>query len=854
MQQQRLLFRMQLFFLALFILLSAVLFSMQIVDYQEYALQAQQAMTRTVFREGTRGEILDRNGTVLATNIVTYKAAVDFDGKTSEELNGMLRNAFAILQMGEYECSFSLPLGMQDGKAVFKGQQQKMFCSTYHVPENSTAAECFLHLCQEYDIEPKDSDALALLSTEIGVENEEIISQTDAQVYSLTQIAERYEVQFLKDESGLRLLSLPAQQLQKDFLAECETVLGHSPYQDILPFIVDENQTLEWNTAEIRDLKERLGCKATDSAQTVLLALIERYHLENDTQNASFFEIAAVRVAIEAQTYLRYEPIAFASFSDDAMCAMMMENSELLPGLIVQEETQRVYPGQMLLSPILGYTGVVTAELQESARAMGYDIQINSIGRDGIEWMLNEELVPQNGSSTMLVDSSGSDVRIVEQDAPQQGNTVKLTIDADLQSVAEQALQETLDTLQTQGYSNATIGALVAMETKTGRILCMASLPQYDPNQFSAGISEEVWAELNPQDDDGQDVARPMVNQAVNVAYPPGSLYKLFVAAEALECGALQPEETITDLGKYTRYSTEQAPSCWLYRQTGQTHGTIDVVDALAGSCNYFFYELGTRLKSEGLAEMAKKFGFGESTKIGLPGEVSGIVGGEEYTQSVLKSKLNNALLTAGATETDAEQIANLLADTLPSQEEGIERMVQAGVQREQAEEIYYIARDECYRPSNVLSLAIGQGDNTATVLQMTNALAALSQRGERYRPTLVLQVDGQEIVPEVVQEPFLSQSTVDIILEGMQRTSQSGGTAAHTMDDCPVNVGVKTGSAEQTDKEAFAWFGALAPVEDPEIAVVALIVQGGSGYNAAAPVEKVLCAYFSQSTEATVD
>lgn len=338
-------------------------------------------------------------------------------------------------------------------------------------------------------------------------------------------------------------------------------------------------------------------------------------------------------------------------------------------------------------------------------------------------------------------------------------------------------------------------GAMVVMNVKTGEILAMASYPDFDPSKFTFGIDEETW---NTYKDSN------MKNRAIQEIYPPGSIYKMVTAVTGLETGEINKSTRINDTGRYTYYKDYQ-PACW--KLSG--HGYLNVTSAIQHSCNYFFYETGRRVGIDNLAKYTKHFGLGKKTGIELLGEATG--------------KLNER--TEGKT----------------------------------------------WNPGDTIQAAIGQLNNQYTPIQMAKYTSMLANGGKQVKPTLIKTIksaDGTEVPKEEYEAYFneklgiteeaddginINPENLKLVLEGMRSvTSESGGTAYRYFKDFNIEVGGKTGSAQvgTNNERAHAWFIGFAPFDSPEIAVVILVENGGSGSYTAGAARDVMAEYFGMNTQ----
>ena len=412
--------------------------------------------------------------------------------------------------------------------------------------------------------------------------------------------------------------------------------------------------------------------------------------------------------------------------------------------------------GSGTLAPhLLGRVGAMSPEEWEVYQEEGYAMDAQ-VGKDGAEAAFESLLHGTPGTKVLETDRNGQVTGESYSVTPQPGKDVTLTLDKDLQAAARSALQAFLDS-----HPQATGGAVAALDVSDGGVLAMVSLPDYDTATFSAD-----YPSLSQAPD------TPLMNRAVQGLYALGSTFKLVTAAAALEEGYLTPETQILDTGRYTYYKSPQ-PQCWLYRQEGRTHGLETLSEAIADSCNIFFYDAGRRVGIETLDRYAHTLGLGEKTGIELAGEKAGVVAGPAYTASV------------GGT----------------------------------------------WYEGSVLSAAIGQENNRFTPLQLAHMTATLVSGGERRQVHILKKAEGEGPYETVsLGKEEISQENLAAIKEGMGAVTRSGSLAA-AFRDLPVEAGAKTGSAQVAGAElANAVLVCFAPYDDPQIALAIVVEQGGSG------------------------
>ncbi|GAB4242119.1 MAG: penicillin-binding protein 2 [Acidobacteriota bacterium] len=310
---------------------------------------------------------------------------------------------------------------------------------------------------------------------------------------------------------------------------------------------------------------------------------------------------AEVRERLEAtRGYPAFQPLLVRQGLSLAEASVVLSHASDFPELQVLDEPRRFYPHGELAAHVLGYVGEISEEeLQQpehASRRLG-----DWIGKAGIEKVFDSQLSGRPGYVHQLVDSRGRVLGELERRPPETGDPLPLTLDLELQRVAEEALGERP-------------GSVLAFDTRSGEVLALASRPAFDPNWFAARLRPDRWRELtgNPY--------RPLFNRATQAALSPGSIFKVVVALAALDAGVITPEWSVYCAGGtelYGRYFR-----CWF----AGGHGRVNLYEAIRNSCNVYFYTLGQRLGIERIAAFAERLGLGQPTGIELPGEVPGIV------------------------------------------------------------------------------------------------------------------------------------------------------------------------------------------------------------------------------------
>ena len=511
-------------------------------------------------------------------------------------------------------------------------------------------------------------------------------------------------------------------------------------------------------------------------------------------------KIMAIRYEISYQGYSNTKSIQIAqNISRNTLLEIKERNSDF-PGVEITEEPKRVYPLGNTASHIIGRIGRIEEE-ELKGNEDTYD-QNDIIGKSGIEYVFEEFLKGKNGVKQIDMDVEGTITNEYIAKEAVAGNDVILTIDSKLQATAEQALKNNIERIANGAFGKASpadAGVAVVLNVKTGEVLAMASNPDYDPSAFVNGIDENTWNYYINGD------TKPLENKAISAMYSPGSTYKMVTALAGLETGAITTTDKIRDTGIYRKYNSSW--KCW--KISG--HGYLDVSNAIERSCNYFFYELGDRVGIDTLAKYSYYLGLGHKTGIELKGEISGVLASNEIAKQ----------------------------------------------------------ENRVWNPGETISAAIGQSYNTFTPIQMAKYVAMVANRGKKLDVTIVKSIirpDGSEIprneyeskvseklglTPDNTEEMSFNEANIQAILEGMRGvTSESGGTAYSTFRDFDIEVGGKTGSAQTgVEGKTNAWFVGFAPFDNPEIAIVVFVRNGGSGGYTAEVARDIIAQYFGMNT-----
>jgi penicillin-binding protein 2 len=498
---------------------------------------------------------------------------------------------------------------------------------------------------------------------------------------------------------------------------------------------------------------------------------------------------------LDTELYYSYQPVPVAGFVPEEVFFKVREEPEDFQGVQVVEKSVRSYPNGRLGAHVLGWVGQITKDDLESYpnRFRGYGPS-DAVGQAGVEWTYEKWLRGTPGREVFLVNSDGEVLREFDPTPPQPGHDLVLSMDLDIQRIAEQELQAGMEAARTQfddstgRYLEANAGAVVVLDPKTGGIVAMASSPTFHPSWYVEGLSDEQARYLNENE------AAPALNRATQITYAPGSTFKPFVALTAIK-------EGIAEIGGYydcpAEYVHPGDESGTVFTNwNGQAGGILTIAEGLKVSCDSQYYKWGSAFyfrdaetNRQELQRGVRQWGFGRPTGLDLPNEAAGVVPDRDF---VVENQ-----------------------DRYP----------------------------DGWIPGIDILLAIGSGETKATPLQVAQAYAALAT-GELCRPHLVSRIEDRDgtLVKRIggaCRKVPLSAAQLDYVNEALE-TVTTGGTAASVFAGCPLQVAGKTGTAERDTSGRFqdtSWFAGVVPADDPEYVVIAAVEQGGFGAETAAPI-----------------
>ncbi|MDD2374252.1 MAG: penicillin-binding transpeptidase domain-containing protein [Eubacteriales bacterium] len=503
-------------------------------------------------------------------------------------------------------------------------------------------------------------------------------------------------------------------------------------------------------------------------------------------------------------SFINGTPVEIARNLPDELISLINEQNFRFMGTIIDYDSQRAYSDQVrYLSHVIGYIGRISSSQYEQLRELGYEPDA-MIGQAGVESSAERYLSGQNGVKPYNIWSVSAENGVFFPQSTGKdavpGNDIQLTIELPLQKLAQTSLEQVIEQIRNspdnKNKGDADAGSVVVLNAKTGAVLAMASYPYYDPNDFLIQSYDEEAAKRVSQylQDNDQ---KPMMNRAIMEIYAPGSTFKPVTAVAALESGAITPTSSVIRC-RGSEVIGDWPWRCLEYPVGG--HGDLTLTRGMATSCNMYFYHLGVKTGVDNIDYWGRKLGLGELTGIDLPGEVKGYRSSRD-TKILLRSN----------------------------------------------------PADQIWFPADTCQTAIGQFDNSFTVLQLARYTAAVAT-GNLVTPHVVSQVirhDGVVIEynnPEP-QPIGMEQTTLDAVREAMVAVSRDNeGTARKYFSDYPIDVAAKTGTAE-TGKEDVSSSNGLficyAPADDPEIVIAQIIEKGAWGSNTIGIAKNILDAWF---------
>ncbi len=551
--------------------------------------------------------------------------------------------------------------------------------------------------------------------------------------------------------------------------------------------------------------------------------------------------------AINDKNVRKFEPIKIAKDVPLDVVTKIAENQAELKGVEINVEPMRQYVYGDFMPHVLGYVREISQAQLEKHKDEKYNLG-DRFGQAGLENVYEKYLRGKDGDRLVEVDISQHPVRILDIEGPVPGNNIILNVDYNLQKAAEEALDNTMAMLQKDKYPMAKAGAVVLLDVNSGKVLAMASKPGFDPNIFNGKITPAQSEELFGSKDKNP---FPAFNNRAMMGYAPGSTFKMVTSTAILESKKATVNDTIQDPGSVFLFG--RSYKCW--KPSG--HGTVNLIKAIQVSCNVYFYQMGLKAGVDNLVKYAREYGLGQKTGIDLPNESAGLVPSPEWKKNLNEPSLKDRY-EKKYKEIEAKYDKLIKNAATERERKSLARQRDQEINQQKADyKIKYYWNVE-WREFETIIMAIGQGYNLYTPLQMANYIATIANGGTRYKPYLVDRIVDykgnivKQFDKEVAGRANVSPETLAAIRHGMSLVTKPGGTAGGIFAGFPVHVAGKTGTA-QTGKDKYGnerpthgWFVGFAPYEKPEVAVAAIVEFGGHGGSSAGIVARdVLAAYF---------
>jgi Cell division protein FtsI/penicillin-binding protein 2 len=764
-------------------ILGVRLFSLTVVEGKQWDQAASSISIKSISTSAPRGEILDRYGRVLAGNKPSFTVQFSAGDLSNEDINRISLNLIHILEANGDQYYDNFPIKIENGSYYYTYQKDiEDWLTAQAMPANYTAEQAFNELRTRQSID-EGLDKYA--------------AQTELQtVYNIFPPISVKNMKFLKE-------------LDK------ESFLGR--------YYLDTDLTAEQAFRALREKFEISPTLSDDEARKILI----------------------VRDELSSQGYRKYMPAKIAGGVSNKTIVIMEEKNSDLPGVEVVAESVRYYPNGNTAAHVLGYLGQISeSEKSKYIDEKGYK-STDMVGQEGIEKSFESTLKGTDGTKNVEVNAFGELVRVINETQPQKGKDVYLTIDLELQKTAEAALKQALTEIQRAGtfksqwgdfkygtaYKNANVGAVVALDVKTGDVLAMASNPDFDPNLFATGISKDNWNALQGQNPRDPLSPLPLFNVAARTAVQPGSTFKLVTATAALESG-LDPFKRLYD-GGYVKIGN-RTYACLIWNRSKGSHGYVNLAEALEVSCNYYFFDVATGrdfykktslgfkepINIEKIESYAQQYGLGVKTGIEIP-ETVVPVPSQERKMAQIKSMLKNVLVGRAEMYFEKSVIQdksklNQNINTIvswteenPSRNTIIQRLGKLGIKENLIETVADLCKftyfnQAAWTTGDELNIAIGQGENAYTPLQMANYVATVGNKGVHNQVSLIKAIEGEGTH---IKEPgkkidVKNDDYFKYIIDGMKLVATGPkGSLTGTFGHFPVQVAGKSGTAQRAGK-----------------------------------------------------
>ncbi len=873
--------------LVLMLILALRLFVLTVVQHDKWSQSASDQSTKMIYTSAPRGNIYDRNGQVIASNKQIFSVTFSSDSSDSKAVNRHILSLMRLLEKDGDEYIDEFPIKISKSGSMYWTYDQDLakWLDSMDLRTDLTAEQ-----------------ALKALRVRYG------IPTSDTRYEAIEELANTYNV------------NVPITASSMTYTYDSEKT----------------NFLAKWGCFTTKQSENGV------SARTAFNKLRKNFKISSSLSDNDARKILIVRNEMKStQSY-----IAATVAKEVSKKTIIKVGENTIPGASIQSQYKRYYPNKDTAAHIVGYMGSISeANSAYYVDKLGYSSN-DLIGSAGIESAYETYLHGQSGVKKILVNSSGQYVKTISKTKPKKGKDVYLTIDLDLQETAESALASAISSAGSQCQS----GATVAMDTKTGQVLAMASYPSYNPNIFATGITTKAWKSVQSKNTRDSLAPAPLYNNATMASVAPGSTFKPITAVTALQCG-LNPNQYITDpmyieLGGH-KWGTAQ------YNDGGGSYGAENLALGLQHSSNTYFIAIGTgkdwgtgkslgyktKITIPKIIGMSQQFGLGEKTGIELGETVTPSPTAARklatYKVSLWSYLYNNAHTFFPADvynnysklKKNINTICGWMKEN-PSYTTLISRlskqtdMKESKISTAAASIKYTYFTQATWTIADQFNISIGQGDNAYTPIQMCTYISALANNGVYNRASLVSGVENKGLVDKSADRRTikLKSTTIPAVVKGMKRVARYG-TLQTVFGDYKYDVAGKTGTAEnqgtpqpaseikylkshlasynsqagtdvtwsEVDKnikklmreqpdmysseedaadmalrmasnykitskmidaakgsyDYYSWTETFAPADNPRIAVVTLLIQGGESIHAAPVNKAILTKYF---------
>lgn len=776
------------FIIAVCVILILRIVFLNLVRGQEYREISQNSIYKKIVLQAPRGEIRDRNGVLLAGNKPVFAVKISKQANISaEHLNDVCLKLYNILEKNNEDINDEFPIVIENGQYTFTFDKYiSEFKKQNHIPENFTAYEALMLLVDK-------ANAAELTKIDKSESNTKIQQMLNEHgIYPPISVGER--VEFTKE-------------LEKE-----QWLYGYG--------ITDKNIPAKAAFAKVRDF----------------------VNIDENLTDDEAHKILVITDAIKSKGYLQYEPVTVASNISQTTVSYISENQILLDGVSLQVEPLRYYPQGNLASHSIGQIGNITNADEDLLKDKRYS-ENDIVGKSGIEKAFESKLKGESGYKEVQTNATGKKIADIDYKDPVSGYTVYTSIDAKLQKIAEDSLERTIKAVRTGGTfkskwgnfkvsapaPNAKSGAIVVLDVNTGKVLAMASYPDYDPNIFTKNLTKSEYDALQPENPNDPLSPKPQFNIATMTNVQPGSVFKMITGLAALEEG-LDPDYIVPDKGVIKVGGRSFGTFAW--NQHKALQGNMNMVKALRDSNNYYFYCISVghnyatdqpipgleNMDVRQIINMAKKFGLDKKTGIEIY-EVPGMVPDENSKYNITKKSLERDIysrMDKSFTDINSsnrlynKRVNEIISwiDENPSRAEIIKRLRNMKVKEEQVEKIadlikYTYFNSAQWTTGDIFNISIGQGANAYTPLQIANYVAAIANGGKLNKISIIEKTVDPKTGSEYIVEPESSQiilknmNHLAPIKEGMLAVSRKG-TAKQIFGDFPIDIASKTGTAEK--------------------------------------------------------